>query len=240
MVRLLGCCLLLGLAGSAAAAGPAEVVVLSTLHKLHAEVPAYDNAAFGAAIVALKPDVLCIEVGPEAYAARKPERTKVEYPQVVYPLIDTHRYPVCLLEPADAKAREIGLPYMKAQAQFQERQPEKAAAQGRYMEALFDALKQHWTSPAAVNDPVTDTLLQGKHALQEALQGEEERAGWDAWNQHFLARIVEAAAEHAGKRVVVLVGAEHGYWLRQRLADHQDVCLADTVALLNGKSGGCL
>ena len=83
-----------------------------------------------------------------------------------------------------------------------------------------------------MNDAVTDQQMRAKHPLQEALVGEGERTGWDAWNRHFLDVITSAAAEHPGKRIVVLVGAEHGYWLRERLAGRPNVRLLDTAALL--------
>lgn len=227
---------LLGLAllGQAMVAGaaPPEVAVLSTLHKLHAEVPAYDNAALAAALVRLQPDVLCIEVGPEAWAARRPEGVKVEYPLVVYPLIDRYRWPVCLLEPADAQAREITRPYIAANQAFHRDRPGAGEAFNGYMDAMYALLKHHWQTPSAVNDPVTDAVLAAKHQLQDALVGADERRVWEAWNQQFLERIVEAAAQHPGKRIVVLAGAEHGYWLRARLAGREDLRLLDTPALL--------
>jgi len=221
------------LAPLAAVAAPAEVAVLSTLHRLHAEVPAYDNAAFAAAIERLQPDVLCLEVGPAAWQARRPERTKVEYPEVVYPLLARHGWEVCLLEPEGESAQAIAGPYIAASQALHAAQPDVAAAFDAYSEALYAALKQHWRSPAAVNDTVTDALLQAKHALQEALGGEGERAGWQAWNQYFLDRISAAVAAHPGRRIVVLAGAEHGYWLRRELAGRDDLHLLDTAALLD-------
>lgn len=215
-----------------ASAAPAEVAVLSTLHRLHATVPAYDNAALAAAIERLAPDVLCLEVGPEAWAARRPERTKVEYPEVVYPLLDRHRWPVCLLEPDEATARAIAGPYMAASQAFHAGRPDAAAAFDAHGQALYAVLAHHWDSPAAVNDGVTDAVLQAKHVLQEALGGEGERRGWEAWNRHFLDRIAAAARAHPGKRIVVLAGAEHGYWLRRALAGRDDLRLLDTAALL--------
>ena len=95
---------------------------------------------------------------------------------------------------------------------------------------LFDALLQIWDSPAAVNSPLTDSLFSVKHALQNEFWGED---GWDAWNQHFLDVILQAAQDHAGQRLLVLVGAEHGYWLRHKLKGVGMVDLLDTVFLLN-------
>lgn len=229
LVLLLSCCLPLAHAGERPSA---EVAVLATLHKLHAEVPAYDDAALKRSIERLAPDVLCIEVSPARYAARGPEANKVEYPAVVYPLVDAHGYRVYPMEPAAPRDAEILQPYLAANRAFAEQQPAASKAFQAQTAALYDTLRLYWTSPARVNDAVTDAQMQAKHALQAALVGEGERAGWEAWNGEFLATVARAARENPGKRIVVLVGAEHGYWLRAALAKTPDVRLLDTAALL--------
>ena len=229
LALLLSCCLPLAHAGERL---PAEVAVLATLHRMHAEVPAYDNAALKRSIERLAPDVLCIEVSPARYAARGPEANKVEYPAVVYPLVDAHRYRVYPMEPAPPRDAEILQPYLAANRAFAEQQPAASKAFQAQTGALYDTLRLYWTSPARVNDAVTDAQMQAKHALQAALVGEGERTGWEAWNGEFLATVARAARDNPGKRIVVLVGAEHGYWLRAALARTPGVHLLDTAALL--------
>lgn len=218
-----------------AQAVPAAVAVLSTRHRVHAEVPAYDNAALAAAITAPASKMLCIAIGPQAWAARKPGRTKVQYPDVVYPLLDAQQWPVYLLEPDDALARRMLADNLPSSQRFHSERPETAKAFGEWQAGLYGALKHHWTSPAAVNDRVTDGLMQSKHGLQDALIGPQEQQGWEAWNRHFLERIVEAAQQNPGKRIVVLVGVEHGYWLRRELVAQPGVQQLDTAALLGGE-----
>ncbi len=221
------------LAANAAPREPAEVAVLAALHRMHAEVPAYPASALEAAILRLQPDVLCIEVRPDRFAGRAPEANKIEYPEVVYPLLESRPYRVYPMEPENPLYDRIGAPYMAASRAFHEAQPEAAAAFAAYGKAMYAALQAYWTSPARVNDAVTDQLMRAKHALQEALVGEGERAGWEAWNAHFLQVITRAAEENPGKRIVVVVGAEHGYWLRERLAQAPGIRLLDTAALLS-------
>lgn len=211
---------------------PADVAVLATLHQMHAQVPAYDNAALKASIEALAPDVLCIEVRPDRYAKRAPEANKIEYPDVVYPLIDTHGYRVYPMEPLPPRFEKILQPYLAAHRAFVAERPEADAAFSAQTSALYATLRAYWTSPAHVNDAVTDAQMQAKHALQAALVGEGERAGWEAWNSAFLATVERAARENPDKRIVVLVGVEHGYWLRAALARSPGIRLLDTAALL--------
>lgn len=218
----------------AAQPAPATVIVLDTLHQLHAEVPAYDNTMLGRAIEHLKPDVLCVELQPDDLTTRPPEQTKQEYPAVIYPLIDRHHSRVYAMEPAEPTYSAILTPYRASTVAFDTRQPDQAQAFGSYSDSLYAVLKAHWTSPAAVNDATTDTALRAKHALQEALIGPAEHAGWEAWNGHFLKVILRAARENPGRRIVVTVGAEHGYWLRERLRHSAGLTLLDTPTALRG------
>jgi len=220
------------LAAQAAPREPAEVAVLAALHRMHAEVPAYPASALEAAILRLDPAVLCIEVRPDRFAQRAQEANKIEYPEVVYPLLRARPYRVYPMETDSPRFEDILGPYMAASRAFSETQPRAAAAFSDYGKAMYAALRAYWTSPARVNDAVTDQHMRAKHALQEALGGEGERAGWDAWNRQFLAVIERAAGESPGKRIVVVVGAEHGYWLREHLAHSPGIRLLDTAALL--------
>ncbi len=211
---------------------PARVVVLSTLHRLHGEVAAYDFETFGRMVERLDPDVLCLEVQDEDLVQRGPEQTKQEYPRVIYPLIARMDARLYALEPAEPLSSRIGKPYMESAKAFQDEHADQAKAFKIYADAGLQALQEYWTSPARVNDATTDSVWAAKHALQIALVGPGEQAGWEAWNKHFLTVIARAARENPGRRIVVTVGVEHAYWLRAHLAGRQDLVLEDTANLL--------
>jgi hypothetical protein len=120
----------------------------------------------------------------------------------------------------------------QAHADTGERAPEADQRFGAYAEALLDVLLAHWDSPAAVNSRLTDRLFEAKHALQNELYGEDEAAVWAGWNAHFLRTILETARRHPGERLLVLVGAEHGYWLRRELRGEESIRLLDAEELL--------
>jgi len=224
-------------AAVAARPAPTTVVVLVTLHQMHARVPSYGNTALSHAIEQLKPDVLCVELQPDDLTARPPEKSKQEYPAIIYPLIDRHHYRVYAMEPAEPLFSAILTPYRDNTVAFGAREPARAAAFAKYSEGLYAALEAHWTTPYAVNDATTDMAFRAKHAMQEALMGPGEHAGWKAWNGHFLAVILRAARENPGRRIVVTVGAEHGYWLREHLRDAAGVTLLDTPTALRPPPG---
>lgn len=211
---------------------PTQVAVLATLHQLHATTPAYSFEALGRAIERLQPDVLCVELQPDDLQRRPAEPTKQEYTEVVYPLIDRHHYRLYAMEPAEPAYSSILTPYIQAGQDFSVRAPEQAEAFSRYSDGAYIGLQAYWTSPTRVNDAVTDSVLRAKHELQQAMVGNGERTGWERWNQQFLGVILQAAKENPGKRIVVVVGAEHGYWLRGHLAQAAGVQLLDTAELL--------
>lgn len=215
-----------------AAKAPARVVVLATLHAMHAEVPAYGFDRLGSIIEALEPDVLCLEVQPRDLQVHGPERVKQEYPRVIYPLLARHQYAVYALEPAEPEFSAIVRPYASASQAFGQQHPRQAQAFAAYGEATLKALAAYWTSPRRVNDATTDAVLDAKHRLQQGMVGPGERAGWQAWNGHFLQVIERAAREHPGARIVVAVGVEHTYWLRRHLRGLPGITLEDTASLL--------
>jgi KaiC/GvpD/RAD55 family RecA-like ATPase len=61
-----------------------------------------------------------------------------------------------------------------------------------------------------------------KHAYQQALLS-VDTPSWELWNEHFLKSILAAAEAHKGKRLVVTVGAEHVYWLKDRLMKRSEI-----------------
>ncbi len=217
-------------------APPAEVIVLATLHQIHGDTPGYSFEVLSRAIEGLAPDVLCVEVRADRLAGRLPEQTKQEYPAVIYPLIDRHHYRVYPMEPSEPEFSALIQPYLAANQAFAEANPAEAEALGKYNAGVYAGLRAYWTSPARVNDDVTDAVLHGKHALQQAMIGAGERTGWQAWNQHFLAVVTRAAAENPGKRIVVTVGVEHAYWLREHLRGVSGVRLLDAAGLLQAEA----
>lgn len=111
--------------------------------------------------------------------------------------------------------------------------PQKAEAFETYAKSVFDYLRMRWHSAADVNSPWTDEVFAVKHAFQNKLFGPKEEEAWEGWNHYFLQQVVAAAKANPGKRIVVLVGVEHGYWMREHLRNFPEVDLLDTAGLLH-------
>jgi hypothetical protein len=223
--------------GIASAAGPAEVIVLSTLHQLHAQTNGYSFADLSEVIEQLHPDIIAVELTAADLESRREQSTKQEYQRVVFPLLDKHNYEVVPLEPPQPLYDELVSLFRKAQKDLSEQNPVGAETFNLYMDSLFEMLGERWVSPGAVNSRATDILFESKHRFQSALFGPEEAQAWQGWNQHFLQQILQTADANPDKRILVLVGAEHSYWLRAHLAN-SEVILLDTQPMLADRKKG--
>jgi hypothetical protein len=224
----------LGPIGHAAAPPASEVIVLCTLHQLHEETPYYTYVDLSTEIERLHPDVLAVELTPADLKAKAEQKNKREYQNSVYPLLQRHNWTAVALEPEDPHRSElIGL-LREAEESVRQASPQKDEAFQTYVDGFFKYLLSTWHSPADVNASWTDHLFAVKHRFQNTLYGSKEEQGWEGWNQHFLGQIVAAAKQNPGKRIVVLVGAEHGYWLREHLREQAGVDVLDTESLLRG------
>ena len=212
--------------------GPAEVIVLSTLHQLHAETDGYTFEDLSVVIGQLHPDILAVELTATDLESRRDQPAKQEYQRSVFPLLDKHDYDVVPLEPPQPLYDELVSLFRKAQKDLSEQNPVGAESFGLYMDSLYEYLGELWVSPGAVNSRATDILFESKHRFQSALFGPENARAWEGWNQHFLQQILRTANANPDKRILVLVGAEHAYWLRAHLAS-SEIILLDTQRMID-------
>ncbi len=206
----------------------AEVVVLSTLHQFHEEVPGYSYQDLKAAIERLHPDVLAVELTPVDLASRRPQKIKREYQNVVFPLLLARKWQAVPLEPEGERSAKLIAAVREAEGSLDRDFPQKSATADLYSDTQMEFLRERWHSATDVNSVWTDGQFAVKHAFLQKLNGPKEAEGWEGWNQYFLERITEAAKANPGKRIVVTVGAEHGYWLREHLRLQPGLKLLDT------------
>jgi hypothetical protein len=209
-----------------------EVFVLATLHQYHSETKYYSFETLSHIIEKLRPEILAVELTPADLLSRREQKTKQEYQKSIFPLIDKHKFETVPLEPAEPTFSEIISLIRDAEKNLREKSPEKAAAFSLYVETLYDYLFKSWNSPLAVNSAQTDVLFEIKHNYQNAVYDENQTRGWESWNTHFLDKILEAANNNPGKRIVVTVGAEHAFWLRKKLRGNKSVSLLEAEAYL--------
>lgn len=215
---------------------PTQVIVLSVLHQLHGEIEGYDFDVLAQTIERLHPDVLAVELTAADLESRREQPNKQEYQRSVFPLLDRHGYDAVPLEPDQPRYDELVGLFRGAAIGLRQDHPDRAESFDLFVQSLYQLLEEKWVSPSAVNSRETDLLFESKHRFQGLLFGPDERAAWEGWNQHFLQQILKATAGHPGKRILVLVGAEHAYWLRSQLSG-RNLELLDTAALLSSSAG---
>lgn len=209
-------------------------MVIDALHHFHARVSSYGFAELGRTIEATAPDVLALELTADDLACRRAMQVKREYQEVVYPLLDKHGYATVALEPSGQLAAELTDMQRKADAAFLAEHPETAARIRTHGLQIIEDLLCSCEGPLAFNSAETDRRIADKHAFQYALYPPAHRHVWETWNSHFLTQILAAAAEHPFKRIAVIVGLEHCYWLRPRLAQQPQLRLREVSEFILG------
>lgn len=202
------------------APGPvAEVYVLSTLYRRHAEVPAYGHDTLRALIERVRPVAVVLDVSPRELRERSVHPSKAEYPEVIFPLLARHGYRAYPGEPDEPRFGEIVGRLGRALESFRRGQPAAAEADAGYEKATFAALAHHWRGPAEVNSALTDELLAARRHFQDRIAGTEVAEAWRQWNDHAVAMVRQAVAESPGGRVLVLIGVENAALLRPALRE---------------------
>jgi hypothetical protein len=233
---------LLLIAGTAtrAAAQETQLFILSTVTRLHPELSYYDFGELRRRILEVRPDVIVLEVRPDELAERKETPGRPEYPAVVFPLLQEKQYTTYPMEPGEPVFGEMVKSYATLLQKFKETQPDAAATLSAYESAAVAALRACWRSPADVNSPLTDRIVEAKHELQSALIGPERAASWARWNDYMVDAVKRAIAENPSKRILALVGYDNAYWMRARLADLAGARVIDMYEVLGGRPEPCI
>ena len=208
-----------------------RLLLISTLHKFHADVPAYGYSTLRDLLEQLAPDDLFLEVSDADLTARPNEGMKCEYPEAVYPFLDgASTVRAHALEPSGPLRDAILEKYVTGNEKFR-RSPEYAPFES-YVHTWAQSLLERFRTAADFNSAEIDEMVRLKHDYQASLYPREYTDAWEAWNEHFYDRIVDVVGKWKPRLAVALVGLEHAYWLRPRLAARPDMRLLDPHQLL--------
>jgi hypothetical protein len=194
-----------------------EVMVLATLYRRHENVSVYDLSTLRKIVVAFRPDVLVLDVTPSELKEGKVHPSKIEYTEVIFPLLKNGGYRVYPAEPSEPMFSEIVNAVKNAINAFELENPAAAKEMRQLNTSAYESLKAYWRTPAEVNDNVTDRMLMGKTVLEHQLNG-VAKADNGRWNQHTVSMVQRAVRENPGKRLLVLNGIENCYWIRDALS----------------------
>jgi hypothetical protein len=160
-------------------------------------------------VLAIAPDVLVVDCTPTEIREQKVHPSKVEYPQVIFPLVQQHGYRVYAAEPDEPLFTQIVQPLAQARAEFAKARPEPARILADYDKATWAALALYWQSPAEAHDATTALALAGRKALDTSVYGELQAQANTRWIEHWVRIVRQAAAENAGKKILAVAGIDN-------------------------------
>ena len=92
-------------------------------------------------VLAIDPDVVVVDCTPTEIREQKVHISKIEYPQVIFPLVQQHGYRVYAGEPDEPLFTQIVQPLAQERSAFAKARPEQARALDDYEEATWSALE---------------------------------------------------------------------------------------------------
>jgi hypothetical protein len=226
--------LLLALASNAEAA-VTQVFVLGTLYSRHQSIPAYDLGALRRTVLAIDPHVLVVDCTPTEVREQKVHPSKVEYPQVIFPLMQERGYRVYAAEPDEPLFTQIVQPLARHRSAFAQAKPEQARVLAEYEKATWSALASYWRSPAEAHDETTALALAGRKALDTQIYGGTQSQANAQWIEHWVRIVRQAAAENPGKKIVALAGIDNRAEIERELRADPVLGVVDVAKWLRGR-----
>lgn len=117
-----------------------EVFVLAALYKRLETTTTYDLLTLFRIILTIKPDTVVLDVTPDELSQEKVHPSKIEYPNVIFPLIKSEKYPAYAAEPLFSEiVQSVG----KGFQEFDKNHPDRAKASKQFNTRIFAAESQH-------------------------------------------------------------------------------------------------
>ncbi|HEV3343702.1 MAG TPA: hypothetical protein VG125_25240 [Pirellulales bacterium] len=212
-----------GAGGTQAPAGPvtpSEVVIIGTQHFISDMPDGYTPAHLRALLTKIKPDVVAVEAPtnvPDPWPFAPYDVMKVTKPWA-----DEHQIRL-------APAGWLELSYqLDLAGMFRAYQEEGKTAAYQAVEQAFQvASSQQPGTCAFMNCSAYQDLWRSYHQKLHDLYGGD--TPWETWNAKILANVEKICREHPGKRVAVVFGGAHGYYLADRLGQNPEITVVDTA-----------
>jgi len=227
--------LIAAFASTANAAPVTQIFVLGTLYSRHQSIQAYDLGALRRTVLAIAPDVVVVDCTPTEVREQKVHASKVEYPQVIFPLVQQYGYRVYAAEPDEPLFTQIVQPLAQARSAFARARPEQARILEDYDKATWAALAQYWQSPADAHDETTALALAGRKALDTRMYGELQLQGNTRWIEHWVRIVRQAAAENPGKKILAVAGIDNREEIERKLRRDPALAVVDMAQWLRGR-----
>lgn len=208
------------------------VFVLGTLYRRHETIAGYDLASLRKVILAINPDVLVLDVNPIELKEQKVSPGKIEYPGVIFPLLNERKLRAYPAEPAEPMFSEIVQAAINGRTDLEKNNPEGMAAMKQFRASTFEALSKIWKTPADVNGDVTERVIGGLKAYEARMIGPIEHESGTRWDHHAVSVVRQAIRENPGKRILQITGIENCPNIRTELRSDKRINLIEMEAWL--------
>jgi len=186
-----------------------KIAVLGALAEFHCEPIPFDLPALVRLVSELNPDLLCLDITPEQWAAGNFDDLPPAYRDALLPL--AHQTDIVVVPIAG------------------EHPPAEPAAPGwrGQLIALFRrwlaAIQRAAPNPAAVNQGWRHDSANWLYHLIALLAGGQAWQEWQTHRQHLTQQILETARRDPGRRILVVVNVRHCHHLRPALKEYPEV-----------------
>lgn len=196
--------------------GAVTVAVLGTLGRLHGD-PAFGHYSLEDLenrVRAFRPDVLCLDITPNDWLAYRHDPAGSDlapvYASCLLPLAEAEAMAVA---PVDGSSEDLRALERAAQAD-----PRLAGGDRAERERLLELWGRADLGPLCCNDEESQAAARLCHEARLRLAPEVEQVLWQQHNDDLVAGVMNVLRENPGRRVLVVVGAEHVYWVREALS----------------------
>lgn len=222
---------------------PNQVVVLGMIHDGHETSERYSLEVLRDVIRRIGPDIVITEIPPNRLEAAirgfeetgrvSEPRVSVfpEYTEVLFPLTEEMDFEII----GAAAWNSYMNRYRSRALEGIENDPARAGqwAENRAAKReMSDVIGGRWDDPAFIHSAEYDLLQQnGWRPYDVYFNDELGPGGWSNINQGHYALIAGALQRNIfkGKRVLIMFGASHKYWLMEKLRERDDIDLLDAA-----------
>ena len=170
------------------------------------------------------PDVICGEVHPRSWRlyveTGNPDgllgEVQQEYPRVIYPFCERQGVTFVPVNWFEEDVFQAG-PFDRFDAKTRQHLEQEWQAWNNKQMATWN----HGRIP--FNSLAYDGLTEGLYAWLEAINPAVQNIQWNARHYIMMARVESAVANHLGKRILCIHGADHNYWYHRVLRERSDI-----------------
>ncbi|PKK83667.1 MAG: hypothetical protein CVT49_07195 [candidate division Zixibacteria bacterium HGW-Zixibacteria-1] len=206
------------------------VIILGTRHLSGIEYPEY-HTRLKSIVLEIEPDIICAELSPEQLEGYTTCDSKPEQRDVIIPLAKDSRITIVPIQPPT----EEGLARERAKAAIIDEilTDDKSRAIWEFIDKYTNYLGGFWREQMIYPECIENSQLSEFHSMNEALDMTIKHyfpklhEYYISGNEYFLKKINQVIDRNTEKRILIVVGMGHKYWLWNRLIKIKSIDLHD-------------